>query len=212
VTRLAALLWLGLALPALATQDRWPALFDVTGVAADDVLNIRAAPSAQADIVGSLAPDATAVEVIAPSPRQDWGRVNTAEGSGWVSMAFLQRRPGQWLGALPEVTRCFGTEPFWTLDIDEQGALAFTRPDMADATGQRTIYIGSNNRRDRFALAGTLRDGAVSGAMIQMVGTSRLEQCSDGMSDRRYGISVDLVLGAGQSPVLYSGCCTLAPQ
>ena len=95
----ALLLLFLLAGPAAATQDQWPALFDVSGVAPDDVLNIRAAPSASAEIIGTLAPDAAGVEVVRPDSRHGWGLVNTGEGSGWASLAFLVRRPGQWLGA-----------------------------------------------------------------------------------------------------------------
>ncbi|MFG6624806.1 hypothetical protein ACGYLD_05885 [Sulfitobacter sp. 1A12056] len=39
--RLLALFLCLRALPVWATQDAWPALHDVSGVGADDVLNIR---------------------------------------------------------------------------------------------------------------------------------------------------------------------------
>ncbi|MFD2813860.1 SH3 domain-containing protein [Paracoccus aerius] len=77
--RTALALTLALAGPALATQEYiLPTLFDVTGVASDDVLNIRAEPNAKAAIIGTLAPDAFRIEVV--EERQGWARVNTGEG------------------------------------------------------------------------------------------------------------------------------------
>ncbi|MGB3280174.1 MAG: peptide-binding protein, partial [Pseudorhodobacter sp.] len=48
----------------LARAETLPALFDVTGVAADDVLNLRAAPDGVAEILGALGPSAKDVEVV----------------------------------------------------------------------------------------------------------------------------------------------------
>ena len=39
----------------------------------------------------------------------------------------------------------------------------------------------------------------------------RAAECSDGMSDRRYGLSADLFL-TGEKPVHYTGCCSLAAK
>ncbi|MEP2426619.1 MAG: SH3 domain-containing protein, partial [Tateyamaria sp.] len=86
------------ALPAAATQDAWPALYDVSGVAENDALNIRQAPDAAAPIIGSLTPDAEGIEVIRPDDHHGWGLVNSGEGRGWVSLRYLTRQPGQWAG------------------------------------------------------------------------------------------------------------------
>lgn len=83
-----ALLFSLIASAAAATFDAWPALYDVSGVASDDVLNIRAEPSADAPIIGTLAHDATNVEIIRDG-ENGWGLVNTDEGTGWVSFAYL---------------------------------------------------------------------------------------------------------------------------
>ena len=144
----ALILWLVLAGPALATQQGWPALFDVTGVAPDDVLNIREAPNAGAPIIGSFAPDAEGVEVIRPNADESWGLVNTAEGTGWTSLAFLERRPGQWNGAFPRIARCLGTEPFWSLSLDEDAVTLSTPQETAE--GRVALRSGAAARRDRF--------------------------------------------------------------
>lgn len=111
----ALLLLLILAAPAHATQEYiLPTLFDVTGVAADDVLNIRQLPDADAPIIGTLSPDAKGIEVVEDTG--GWGRVNSGEGSGWVSMRYMAYRTDVWHeGALPDGFSCFGTEPFWSL-------------------------------------------------------------------------------------------------
>ena len=62
-------LLLALALPSGAAAKGLPALHDVTGVAADDVLNVRARPDASAPVLGALTPDATGVEVVADAIR-----------------------------------------------------------------------------------------------------------------------------------------------
>ena len=114
---LAALLVL---LPTLAFAQMLPlpALHDVQGVAADDVLNIRSAPDAGAGVIGALAPDATGVEIVERSDDLKWGLVNSGEGAGWVALRFLQRQAGQDHGQFPPVAACSGTEPFWSMTRD----------------------------------------------------------------------------------------------
>lgn len=190
-----------LAGPAAATQDAWPALFDVTGVALDDVLNVRSAPSATSEIVGALAPDATGVEVIRPDDRQTWGLVNTGEGTGWVSLAYLARLAGQWQGAFPDPARCFGTEPFWTLTFPDGGTVSLRTPEERSVpAGSVVARLGSANRRDRHGIRIAFPDGRLSSGVISW------ERCTDGMSDREYGLALDLL----DADRVLSGCCTLA--
>ena len=195
------------ALPAGATQDQWPALHDVTGVAADDVLNIRAAPDAGAEIVGTLEPDARDVEVIAPDPRHGWGQVTTAEGTGWVALPFLSRQPGQYVGAFLKPRRCFGTEPFWSLDLDEGTGAVFRGGPESETAAEGVVSgrFASLGRRDVQALRLTWRDGGDATAMLHITA------CSDGMSDRSYGIRIDLLRPGSGEAALLSGCCALSP-
>ncbi len=139
-----------LAGPAVATQDGWPALFDVSGVAADDTLNIRSEPGTGGVVIGTLEPDAEGIEVVRPNPRETWGLVNYGEATGWVSLSFLTRRPGQWLGHVPEVRSCFGTEPFWSLSFDGD-AITWSTPDET-ASGERLETWSTLNRRDLHAI------------------------------------------------------------
>lgn len=200
--RWAAVLWALFAGSAFATQDGWPAIYDVTGVAEDDVLNIRERPDASSPIVGRLSPGMM-VEVIRPNDRQTWGLVNEGDRPGWVSLRYMTRRPGQWDGAFPEVASCFGTEPFWSLLRDGDG-LTLSTPDSSESL---TIVTrsGSENRRDSFHM---IAEGAGGPAVAVL----RTEACSDGMSDREFGISVQLLLGLGTGARQLSGCCTRAAQ
>lgn len=189
------LIWLGL--PAAATQDAWPALFDVVGVAADDVLNIRATPDAGAAIVGTLAAGATKVEVIVPNDTETWGRVNTGEGTGWVSLSYLDRHPGQSTYSYPKITSCFGTEPFWTLTVAPE--VGFATPN-GETPGTLRSQQSPLNALARFGLTVDLMDRTFRGVVVR-------QQCSDGMSDRAYGMEVNAFYGNE----MLSGCCTLAP-
>jgi uncharacterized membrane protein len=204
IRRLLALL----LLVAPASAETLPALFDVTGVASDDVLNIRAYPSAGASQIGQLAHDTRGVEVVALNRDATWGQVNTWEWAGWVNMRYLTRQPGPDWTALASPLKCHGTEPFWSLAYDPSGprltleqmdspAPLHLHPEGRIPTQGRPGQIG-------IRLAGPAQEGFA---------TLTAQDCTDGMSDRRFGLAVALFLspapdGAAQSLGL-SGCCSL---
>ena len=192
------------AAPAMATQDAFPALYSVQDVASDDVLNVRAEPRAGAEIIGALPWNARDIEVVELAPRADWGRVHLDGRSGWVSLRFMRRHPGQFMGAFPEIARCAGTEPFWGLD-QAAGIYDFSAPD-GPRLGFTESWRGSSlGRRDRHALM-------LTGRTAEATAVISYGACSDGMSDRHYGLGIDLILEGGpDGPALYSGCCTLQP-
>lgn len=182
-----------------AAQDL-PALFSVTGVAGNDVLNIRAEPTTSAPIIGVLTPNATRIEVVARSDNGRWGLVNSVEQSGWASLRFLERQPFQ---AFPASDyRCFGTEPFWDISVigdDVQWSALGEDPVLMTRD-----WVGQPMRQDRFAMRAF---GDMSFASLFV----RKAMCSDGMSDRAYGLEVDVILDASDNmgTQVYSGCCTL---
>lgn len=188
-----------LLLPGLArAQDmpeHFPSLFDVAGVAADDVLNVRAEPAASAEKVGELAFDARHVEVIRLAG--GWGLVNSGERSGWVSMRFLQPQEGGDY-ALSRFMTCFGTEPFWNLEITQGDMARFSAPGQGTAHYTVGLLQRSSNRTDRFVLLG--------GRLVAIISRAA---CNDGMSDRDYGLTVDLLPDVEQGLPLLSGCCSL---
>ncbi|MGQ0567115.1 MAG: SH3 domain-containing protein [Gemmobacter sp.] len=198
--------WLvALALATPAGAEGLPAFYSVTGVAANDVLNVRAEPDAGAAILSGLAPDAARIEVVGLSPDGDWAQVNAGDMAGWVALRFLARDPGPDWTALQTPLACYGTEPFWSLRIDPSAATATFETPIESA---RPMWI------DRAAIveggppaAGfLLRDGGGAGFATVAAGA-----CSDGMSDRMMGLTATLFTPSGTGLSGYSGCCRLAP-
>lgn len=184
-----------------ATAQPFPALYDVQGVAGDDVLNIRSDPDEGSAIIGQFAPTATGIEVLGVDPSGQWARINSGESQGWAALRFLAR--SEPAGTFPDnsTLSCFGTEPFWSLAARRHG------PARLDVSGvgqieysTATIHV-ANGRSDRFVLD----LGAPAAAVI------RRAACSDGMSDRGFGLQIDLIV-QGAPAQLYSGCCSIAAR
>ncbi len=73
------------------------AIFAVVGVAADDVLNMRAGAGVEYDIVATIGPDGQAIRLL-PTPLDpnapDWVPVVYGTDEGWVNSAFLAEQRG----------------------------------------------------------------------------------------------------------------------
>jgi uncharacterized membrane protein len=192
-----------LVAPAFAAAQSLPALYDVEGVAEEDVLNIRALPDASAPIIGGLAPDRTGVEITRLNERGTWGRVNAGDRAGWASMHYLARQPGQPAGRLPRPLLCTGTEPFWSLEIGADPSAIFEAPGQAPRRYRNLWAVTSANRTDRYAVMG---DGSDDSRLSAMIGRTT---CTDGMSDRAYGLDIGLLLRGGDGTDFLSGCCRL---
>lgn len=193
-----------LASPAAATHEYiLPTLFDVQDVAAGDVLNIREAPDAKSAIIGTLAPDATGIEVVGTDRSGQWGQVNAGERAGWVAMRFLTNRTDVWQpGALPAGFTCGGTEPFWSL-APKGADLNWWTPEGETAyPGLRVLDTGVFRSPRRALVAG-------AGAQV-LTATVTPAQCSDGMSDMAFGLEAMVILQGAEGPQLYSGCCRIA--
>jgi uncharacterized membrane protein len=185
-----------LALPAGA-QDL-PAVFQVTGVAANDRLNIRAEPNARAAILDSIFPFAVAVEVLERSADGRWGLVGVPEGNGWVNMRYLTpvAQPDY---EVPRPLSCYGTEPFWSLGFFPRGS---------------EFHAMGEDRRPLTVLGEAVAPGGYllvteEGPTLNRTAIVTREWCSDGMSDRRFGWSVRLFTEAPDGNSVLSGCCTL---
>jgi uncharacterized membrane protein len=183
--------------PVALRAEGFPALYDVAGVAMNDVLNVREDPNAGSPIIGSLAPHAKRVEVIRISGA--WALVNTEDRSGYVSLRYLKRRSEPDWATLEAPLTCLGTEPFWSLQIDPGAAeTRFMTPE--DTEGQvAPIEVMWPGIPWSPAAAVALPDGLAVLAPAD---------CSDGMSDRSYGIAVDIFLQL-EGAVRLSGCCRL---
>lgn len=182
-------------------QTDYPRLHDVVGVASNDVLNVRAGPGGGHPIVGELAFDARAVEVI--RVEGNWGLVNVYESPGWASMRYLAPRPNGDIGNVARLT-CGGTEPFWDIDI-RPGRAATVKTPMNYETGER-FNVGllqrAYNPLEKWVLQGT--DGARSLSVVVVK-----SYCDNGMSDNEFGFDATLIV-SGQDGYVYSGCCELS--
>ncbi len=187
--------------PVAAAAQNLPALYDVSGVASNDTLNVRAGPSTEFDIIDKLAFDAQGLEVVDLDKTGEWGLINIAEQSGWISLKFTRRQPGQPDTGLPRALECYGTEPFWAFTVASDRSATFSEPDR-ETTIEELVVVPSRNRTDRHALFG---DGG-DRIFTTMVGHSL---CSDGMSDRIYGMSIDLLVTDAEGVNVYSGCCSV---
>ena len=187
---------------ALAEDGPVPDLFDVTGVAANDALNVRSAPNADSEIIGGLDPDATGVEITAI--QGGWGLVNQGERSGWTAMRFLARQGGTWTaGAVPPTLVCFGTEPFWSLRYEDD--------DMVWSSPDETKWMETAEALGG-AIPGDVRRGLVAaGDGTDIHAIIAPGPCSDGMSDRAFGLTAAIILDDGTGPRLLHGCCSIAP-
>lgn len=189
--------------PGLALAEALPALFDVSGVASDDVLNVRSAPGVGNSIIGTLDATARNIEVVDLNETGDWAQINVDEATGWISMAFLTRQTGQPDDALPRPLTCFGTEPFWSLDIDTGPVASLSRPAEEPIEVTMLDPVTASNRTDRYAIFGQGGDRVYTFIFHR-------DACNDGMSDRAYGMSVDLFLTEEAGVNYVTGCCSLA--
>ncbi|MAC81046.1 MAG: hypothetical protein CML66_23650 [Rhodobacteraceae bacterium] len=194
---LAALLVAALASPALADPP-FPWIYDVQGVGEGDVLNIRADASSTAEVIASLPPDATGVEAVAVNDNGYWLRIALPESTGWAAAGYLKPRPRDPDYAFTRALTCGGTEPFWGLRVVQDDSAVLILMGEDDATLPAHRLRPGKDHKDRF----TLSLGDSSAALISV------QQCSDGMSDRIYGLKINLTINK-QKPL--SGCCSLVP-
>lgn len=205
--RAALLAGLLIAWPAtvMAQSLSLPALYAVVDVAKGDVLNIRAEPDGSAPRLGSFAPGEKHIEVTALDATGKWGRVNVDEQSGWVALRYLARQQMDESTGLPRPMTCFGTEPFWRLDIDAAATAAFRSQDGTEISFSGVTARRADGRTDRFALISEQQDGAVHAVLERRT-------CSDGMSDQSYGLDINLFLRDDVGTRLLAGCCSVAPR
>ncbi|MDG1473247.1 MAG: SH3 domain-containing protein [Ascidiaceihabitans sp.] len=184
-----------------AAASDFPKLYAVIGVAADDVLNIRAEPNAQAELLGAFVYNASGVEVVALSDDGKWGQVNVNERVGWAAVRYLTPLSD----TAPFFASCFGTEPFWGLILDETGvASEWSSPESKGKVTELETLMTTTVMPRTFAYAGKIQ--GENGRVRKFDALMTHKICSDGMSDNLYGLSIDLSLIGGRN---LAGCCTL---
>jgi uncharacterized membrane protein len=194
---------LAVVLPNMAAADFWPGFYRVVNVASDDQLNIRTGPSAGADLNGGYAPGETMIEVTGLDETRRWARVNLREQTGWVALRYLERQSTATEG-FDQPLFCYGNEPFWSIDLRPGGLSQFEVFGVAVETFATNASVPTQGNMCRGAITG---QGIQRGGFVAMLS---LEDCHDGMSDRSFGIRVDVLLDQGNQSALYSGCCALS--
>ncbi len=183
-----------------------PLLYTVTGVAADDTLNVRETPNAHAEDVGDLLPGQT-VEVLELSDDGKWGMVSAGENIGWVAARFLTLTQGTTGDGItlpygvPLRMACSGTEPFWSAEI------------VSGKSFKIINYSEDNPRPTTYAMQGMSKPVNIGPYVYGFIsppvsGVIRREICDDGMSDSLYGWSIDLLRRDQGGVFMLTGCCS----
>ena len=193
-----------LGAPSIA-QPVLPSLFAGDGVSNGEVIDIHADPDEAAPIIAHIPSDARDIEVVAVDASQAWGRVNHVEASGWLPLARVAEQNDVWKpGELPQGTSCYGTEPFWSIQTLEDAAV-FTTIGEDPITLPNTGILDSGQSGDQRRVA-VFEDDALRLTLV-----TSPDHCSDGMSDRAFGLTAHVVYEAGPLPDLLRGCCSIAP-
>ena len=175
--------------------------YRVFGVARDDVLNLRATAGAQAAIVATLPPNATGLE---PTGRAQavgattWRELRYQGTVGWVNERYLAAESST--QSLPTSLVCFGTEPFWSLELNTDGTARCIETCQGPDGLKISAYASNLDRTTQ-----TLDVITAGGALFLQVQIKQTGDCSDGMSDLKYPF---LLKAKGPATDL-NGCCRL---
>lgn len=184
----------GLALDA----QTLPTLYEVEGVPSGEFLNVREGPSVNTDIAAVISNN-DSVEVL--RTQDNWGFIGLGETSGWVSMRYLTVVP------LPESeillpVYCYGAEPFWSIEIEDAG-VNYSTPEVLE----RPMTVQSSAVAKNGFTFQLTEDGPYTHTLI-----ARSSYCSDGMSDREFGMSALMHLQADEGNYVHRGCCSFQAE
>ena len=180
---------------ALVATARADVTYTVYGVRQGDTLNMRLQPNPSAPVVQTIPFDGRDIGLTGREAAGGWVEINFNRKRGWVNARFLGYGTGRY--QVPAFLDCFGTEPFWSINLRPGSAQA----DLAFAE-RRIVYNLTRaetamNRSDVLHIRGASRPGEMSLII-------RNESCSDGMSDNNYPYSVVALLSRFN---VIAGCC-----
>ncbi|WP_121061720.1 hypothetical protein [Chachezhania antarctica] len=195
-----------LAAPAMAQPH------SVQGVKADDVLNIREDIHHTRDVsgspvVGTIPPDADDVMVTGVSVDiggATWREVAYNGTVGWVNARYL--KPTSTMLQAPEALKCSGTEPFWSITIDEAGSTYNSPEQETPLTLDYLRFVPGLGRTDLWGHYLVSPDGITPLTVI----VRHTEACTDGMSDLNFDYEA-ILLGLSPDGAPAYGCCSMTP-
>ena len=182
--------------------------FEVTGVNPTDTLNMRAgidqaANSANAKIVATIPSSATGIKAIGVSMALNgtlWRKISFDGATDWVNARFLRETVGP---EMPVNLNCAGTEPFWSLQIQDQNG-ELKNPELPEPIKLSLIAKrGGLNRSNLWSyyLATGDKASVLTGLVIHT------DRCTDGMSNLNYSFEIYLLgFRPGEGPA--QGCCS----
>ena len=171
--------------------------YGVTGVAATDTLAMRAAPDANATIVGTIPHNGEGIVATGGTTPGGWSEVAYQGKRGWVNARFLGigNDPAT---RLPALLECLGAEPFWRITLSPGAARAELLFSEREYNYRLTHAASAMGRPGIWSIKGS--DGQTEISL-----TVQRESCSDSMSDIDYPYSsVALVPPVAEMIV---GCC-----
>ena len=178
--------------------------YNVTGVAADDYLNVREQPDVKSQIVTRIPFDGSGIRRLDGTNNVDgqlWWRIKWEGKQGWVNKRYLllpqKKEPTTKNSDSKAALHCGGTEPFWGIKITKQ-ALTFT-PMGGEKLNLPIVFNKTSDNNTKIAAIYAKKQGEQVMAILQKV-----RSCSDGMSDIDYPYSISAVINNQQ---FYSGCC-----
>ena len=108
-------------------------------------------------------------------------------------------------GTLPPTLHCLGNEPFWSLQT-RGNELVFATPDDPESAMSIEQVVSTGMVRDpRRSVTAQSPTRRMTAVLVPIT-------CSDGMSDRAYGLDVTLILEGRGEPQMLTGCCSVAPR
>jgi len=177
-----------------------PAVFTVTNVQINDRLHVRDQANASANTLHAYEPNTPIVALAYLS--NGWAQVNVRNELGYVNGNFLTRGGGvQTQSGMQLGLMCRGTEPFWTLAIDEDRTVRFN--DLITGAAPITSLISASQSPLTNTYPYNFTALPYSGTLDQKI-------CKDGISDKTFGWGISLVRqnqnGDWEN---LNGCCSL---
>ena len=111
----------------------------------------------------------------------------------------MERHPDQMDGDFPEITSCWGSEPFWNLER-RNGQIVYDimATDEYDLIEPILWERTTMNHRHRYSLRTANTISVIS-----------RQSCNDGMSDNESGLEMNFILL--DKEIHLQGCCTIQP-